>query len=43
MPVVEMFGSEDRVVKVDATAGPEDVYKKVQEGFSKAGIEKQTS
>ncbi|KJX95815.1 uridylate kinase like protein [Zymoseptoria brevis] len=43
MPVVDMFGSEDRVVKVDASASPEEVYKKVQEGFSKAGVEKETA
>jgi UMP-CMP kinase len=39
MPVVEMFGSEGRVVKVNASEGPEDVYKKVQKGFNEAGIE----
>lgn len=38
MPVVEMFEKEDRVVKVDATKRPEEVYKDVQQQFEKKGV-----
>lgn len=41
MPVVKHFESEDRVVKVDATATPDEVYKHVQQQLSTRGIEKQ--
>jgi len=41
MPVVKHFESEDRVVKVDATATPDEVYKHVQQQFTARGIEKQ--
>ncbi|KAK5127750.1 bifunctional uridylate/adenylate kinase [Meristemomyces frigidus] len=39
MPVVEMFEKDGRVVKVDATAGPEEVYKDVRKQFSREGVE----
>ncbi|KAK5676090.1 bifunctional uridylate/adenylate kinase [Elasticomyces elasticus] len=39
MPVVEMFGKEGRVVKVDARKGPEEVYEGVTAAFGKEGIE----
>ena len=38
MPVVEHFEKEDRVVKVDATKGPDEVYSHVREQFEKEGI-----
>ena len=38
MPVVDMFGKEGRVVKVDATKTPEEVYQHVQQEFGKAGV-----
>jgi UMP-CMP kinase len=38
MPVVEHFEKEGRVVKVDATKGPEEVYTHVREQFAKEGI-----
>lgn len=38
MPVVDMFGKEGRVVKVDATQTPEEVYTHVQQEFGKAGV-----
>lgn len=40
MPVVEMFEKEGRVVKVDASQKPEEVYRHVQKAFEKEGIEK---
>jgi UMP-CMP kinase len=41
MPVVEHFEGEGRVVKVNASATPEEVYKRVQEQFAARGVEKQ--
>jgi UMP-CMP kinase len=38
MPVVENFEKEGRVVKVDATKSPEEVYKHVKEQFAKEGL-----
>ena len=38
MPVVEYFGKEGRVVKVDATKSPDEVYSHVREQFEKEGI-----
>ena len=38
MPVVEHFEKKDKVVKVDATKSPEDVYTHVREQFEKEGI-----
>jgi UMP-CMP kinase len=38
MPVVEMFEKEGRVVKVDATHGPEEVYADVQKQFKEKGL-----
>lgn len=38
MPVVDKFESEGRVVRVDATKGPDDVYADVQEKLAKRGI-----
>lgn len=38
MPVVEMFGKEERLVKVDARKSPEEVYSLVQKEFEKAGL-----
>lgn len=38
MPVVEMFEKQDRVVKIDATKSPEEVYKTVQERIEKRGV-----
>nr|POE63465.1 uridylate kinase [Quercus suber] len=39
MPVVDAFEKEGRVVKVDATQGPEEVYEIVKKEFEKAGLE----
>lgn len=39
MPVVEKFEKEGRVVRVDATKGPEEVYQDVQKQFSREGLE----
>ena len=33
-----MFKKDGRVVEVDATESPEDVYAKAKEEFTKAGI-----
>lgn len=41
MPVVEHFEKEGKVVKVEATASPEQVYKHVQKQFMQRGIEKE--
>ena len=41
MPVVEHFEGEGRVVKVNASATPEQVYARVQEQFAARGVEKQ--
>jgi UMP-CMP kinase len=41
MPVVEHFETEGRVVKVNASATPEEVYRRVQEQFAARGVEKQ--
>ena len=38
MPVVDYFEKEGRVVKVDATKSPEEVYEHVKEQFGKEGI-----
>ena len=38
MPVVEHFEKEDRVVKVDATKSPEEVYELVKKQFAKEGL-----
>jgi len=38
MPVVEHMEKEDKVVKVDASTSPEEVYKVVREQFEKNGI-----
>ena len=38
MPVVEHFEKEGRVVKVDATKSPEEVYKHVKEQFANRGL-----
>lgn len=40
MPVVDMFAKEGRVVKVDATKQPEEVYALVKEQFAKEEIPK---
>ncbi|WPH03036.1 UMP-CMP kinase [Acrodontium crateriforme] len=39
MPVVDMFEKEGRVVKVDATKSPEEVYATVQKQISEKGLE----
>jgi UMP-CMP kinase len=39
MPVVEMYEKEGRVVKCDATKGPDEVYTDVQEKLRKRGLE----
>nr|POE48416.1 uridylate kinase [Quercus suber] len=39
MPVVDAFAKDGRVVKVDATKGPDEVYEIVKEEFGKAGLE----
>ncbi|KAF1355440.1 adenylate kinase-domain-containing protein [Delphinella strobiligena] len=38
MPVVEMFEKEGRVVKVEATKSPEDVYAEVQKKIEARGV-----
>ena len=38
MPVVQMFEKQDRVVRVEATKGPEVVYKEVQEKLEARGL-----
>lgn len=38
MPVVDEFESQDRVVKVDATNTPEEVYEVVKAKFSERSI-----
>ena len=38
MPVVQHFEKEGRVVKVDATKTPDEVYQHVQEQFTKEGL-----
>ncbi|USW57932.1 Putative adenylate kinase/UMP-CMP kinase, P-loop containing nucleoside triphosphate hydrolase [Septoria linicola] len=38
MPVVEHFEKEGKVVKVDATPEPEEVYQTVKEQFEKRGV-----
>lgn len=40
MPVVDMFEKDGRVVKVDATHGPEKVYEDVQKQFKERGLHK---
>ncbi|CZT18420.1 probable uridine-monophosphate kinase (UMP-CMP kinase) [Ramularia collo-cygni] len=40
MPVVEAFEKDGRLVKVDASESPEQVYEKVQKGLTEKGIEK---
>ncbi|OQO13107.1 Uridylate kinase [Cryoendolithus antarcticus] len=40
MPVVEMFEKDGRVVKIDATNGPEEVYADVVKQFGEKGLEK---
>lgn len=39
MPVVEHFEKEGKVVKVDATPEPEEVYKNVKAQFVKRGVQ----
>ncbi|KAF1987716.1 UMP-CMP kinase [Aulographum hederae CBS 113979] len=39
MPVVDHYKKEGKVVWVDATSSPDEVYKKVVEGFTKKGLE----
>jgi len=39
MPVVDMFEKEGRVVKVDATKGPNEVYEDVRRKFVQRGLE----
>ncbi|KAK5123940.1 bifunctional uridylate/adenylate kinase [Meristemomyces frigidus] len=39
MPVVEKFEKESKVVRVDATKGPEEVYQDVRKQFSREGLE----
>lgn len=39
MPVVDSFEKDGRVVKVDATKGPEEVYEIVKEKFAKEGLQ----
>lgn len=41
MPVVEHFEKEDKVVKVDATKSPEEVYTHVEEMFAKEGLHRE--
>lgn len=43
MPVVNYFDKQGRVVKVDATSPPDEVYKNVQESFGKRGIQPASS
>jgi len=38
MPVVEMFEKDGRVVKVDATHGPDEVYEDVRKQFKERGL-----
>lgn len=38
MPVVEHFEKEGKVVKVDASPAPEEVYKSVQKQFAEEGV-----
>lgn len=38
MPVVEYFEKQDRVVRVDATPGPDEVYQNVQAQIAKRGL-----
>lgn len=38
MPVVEMFEKQDRVVRIDATAGPDKVYEAVREKIEERGV-----
>ncbi|KAL1304860.1 hypothetical protein AAFC00_003784 [Neodothiora populina] len=38
MPVVNMFEEQGRVVKIDATKSPEEVYKSVQEKIEARGV-----
>ncbi|KAK5010791.1 bifunctional uridylate/adenylate kinase [Elasticomyces elasticus] len=39
MPVVEYFEKQGKVVRVKATASPEEVYKDVRKQFGEKGIE----
>ncbi|KAF2683258.1 UMP-CMP kinase-like protein [Lentithecium fluviatile CBS 122367] len=39
MPVVDEFESQGKVVKIMATAPPDEVYKNVQEKFKERGVE----
>ena len=39
MPVVDMFEKEGRVVKVDATKSPDEVYEDVRRKFVQRGLE----
>ena len=39
MPVVEKFEKEGKVVKVDATKNPEEVYEDVKKQFGREGLE----
>jgi len=39
MPVVNEFESQGRVVKVDATHAPDEVYKTVQQKLKDRGVE----
>ncbi|KAK4541590.1 bifunctional uridylate/adenylate kinase [Oleoguttula mirabilis] len=41
MPVVQKFEKEGRVVKVDATKAPDEVYQDVRKQFSREGLEPQ--
>lgn len=39
MPVVDMYEKEDKVVKVSATKGPDEVYDEVKKQMKNRGIE----
>lgn len=39
MPVVEYFEKEGKVVKVDGTKGPEEVYEVVRRRMGERGVE----
>lgn len=38
MPVVTAFEEQDKVVSVEATGGVDEVYQRIQEGFTKRGV-----
>ena len=39
MPVVEYFEKEGKVVRIDATEGPEEIYEVVKKRMAERGIE----